>query len=585
MKKMFAVTVALAAAASFAGSYKWTGAVSSDFADAGNWLVQSGDEWVATETPPENAHCKDDVVFDGDASSCLNMPVLNQNYTVYRIFFRTGGWFLTVNDGYSLSLVHGSGGWGQGDENGFYETDSIVDTSASGKTNTVSGTISYHPGCSFSVSEGSVLNLDVALSLSSSGYSGSQRQVKFSGAGAVVLTKAGFPSSAESFYVNGTTLVMDVAGANAISGKSLYLKDAQVKALQAGQLGSATIYLSGSSSIDFGGFKYTGNLFLGAASSNASAEWTGSLQNVGDLQMGGNDTGYAVSPTSHQIVLDSKVDGHRKWQGYNEGNKIKVGDIPNVAEELIFNGPICGNATASNKYGSSIYFNGLEIDGETTYGSVSLNAATGFGGIYTRAFISTTLYVNHTTEESSSLGNPLTIKVNPGTGILRGDGVVTPYAGDANQAPAVNVYGTLSPGSVSNPAGTLAFQRSGDKTHITVTMRTNSVFRIEADANGDCPKVVQNDGTFALEQPPEGAEETIVAPAIVIGGKYVPAPGWHRVLTVKGTMTGTFSGVSAVEFEDAAKCRAMMRTVVDETTGETHVEVKIGKGGLTIFIR
>ena len=36
MKKIFAVTVALAAAASFADSYKWTGAVSSDFADAGN---------------------------------------------------------------------------------------------------------------------------------------------------------------------------------------------------------------------------------------------------------------------------------------------------------------------------------------------------------------------------------------------------------------------------------------------------------------------------------------------------------------------------------------------------------------------
>ena len=116
-------------------------------------------------------------------------------------------------------------------------------------------------------------------------------------------------------------------------------------------------------------------------------------------------------------------------------------------------------------------------------------------------------------------------------------------------------------------------------------MHTNSILRIEADANGDCPKVVQNDGTFALEQPPEGAEETIVAPAIVIGGKYAPAPGWHRVLTVKGTLTGSFSGVRAAEFEGAAKCSAKMRTIVDDVSGETHVEVKVGMSGLTVIVR
>lgn len=587
-KAILLAFMAFSAAGSFADSYKWTGAVSSDFADADNWLKDEGGAWVATETPPANAYNTDDIYFDGVASECPNMPVLSTRWLLRRVYFLTGGWTIsatTVEDTTGdLQLVKGYGGTGgSGIYHGVIDDTAIHDTSSDGLTNTISCLLYQPGGLRVSVSEGAALEISGKIDIVDTGTGlGSQsKRMGFFGGGDLTLSgDAGNTKLGRQFEMGSGCLYLAKTSGASVSG-AFDAKGGKVIVQGDGQVGGGTLYISGDTELDLGGFDFAPeDIYFGAKYSGTSTAWTGTISGLEKLRTTANDKGIVVTPLSKKVVLLG-FPGPAGWKKNSDNRKIRVGDILGEDEELVLNGPLFNTTKGNN--GGSVYFNGLEIDGETTYGSVSLNAATGFGGIYTRAFISTTLYVNHTTEESSSLGNPLTIKVNPGTGILRGDGVVTPYAGDANQAPAVNVYGTLSPGSISNPAGTLGFQRSGNNTDITVTMRTNSVFRIEADANGDCPKVVQNDGTFALEQPPEGAEETIVAPKIVIGGTYAPAAGWHRVLTVKGTMTGEFSSVSTVEFENAAKYRAVMRTVED--ADGKHIEVKATRGGLVICIR
>ena len=586
-RKTLAAVAALFAATTFGVEYKWTGAVSSDFAEAGNWLVRDGALWVATETPPLNEHGTDDIVFEGEVSEGQNMPVLGQDYGLRRIFFRSGGWTLTVDEGFKLSLVHGSGGWGRESETGLMEEPSIIDSSGSGVTNKVSGVLYYNPGCAFTIEKGSILNLDVALNTTATGYKGTQGEIKFFGEGTAVLTGTNnFHGSTQVYRINKTTVVVDMPDAKAFSKYPLYMTDGKLVALQKGQMGNGNIYLSGDAVVDLGGFYYQGNFHFGASSSTVSAEWTGFLQNVGDLRMGANDTGYSLSPKAHQVVFPKKVDGPSKWTNNTENNKIKVGDIPGVEEEIVFNGPLGGNVGTNSKNGGSLYFNGLEIAGQTAYGAVSLNAATDFRGIYTRAFITTTLYVNDTGDAGkSSLGSPLTIKVNPNTGVLRGDGVVMLYAGDSAKTPELNVYGTLAPGNVAHTNATLSIGPNGTKIGIVTTMRTNSVFRIQADPAGDCPAVVQNAGTFAIMQPEDGADEAITAPKIVVSGAYAPAQGRHRVLTVTGTLEGQFAPEVVMDFPKSSQY-TIEPIYSQSPDGKTfYVDLRVGRIGMAIIVR
>lgn len=156
-KTVATLAVGLVAMIGFADEYKWTGVVSTDFTDAANWLVKSGEEWIATETLPRNEYGYDDIVFDGDASQCAHMPVLGENYILRRIFFRSGGWTLTIAEGFTLDLVHGNGGNWNGAGAKIGNEVSIQDASGSGLTNKVTGTLHYCPACSFSASEGSIL--------------------------------------------------------------------------------------------------------------------------------------------------------------------------------------------------------------------------------------------------------------------------------------------------------------------------------------------------------------------------------------------------------------------------------------------
>lgn len=89
MKLRFAALLgALFAVAAQAATYTWTGAVSTDFADAGNWLVGG----VVPATPPANN--------DGDAGDTVilpatvtgNQPVLSANWNLRELRFDGSGW-------------------------------------------------------------------------------------------------------------------------------------------------------------------------------------------------------------------------------------------------------------------------------------------------------------------------------------------------------------------------------------------------------------------------------------------------------------------------------------------------------------
>lgn len=623
MKTVIVLSAVLATSAALGANYKWTGAVSSDFADAGNWLKDEGGAWVATETPPANEYNTDDIYFDGVAAECPNMPVLSTRWKLHRVYFLTGGWTIsaTTVDGATgdLQLVKGYGGTGgTGDYRGVVDDTAIFADNTDGLVNEISCRLYQPAGLRVSVAEGAKLVLSGKIDIVSgdSGLGSQSQRMGFFGGGDLVI--AGSVSNAKlARYLemsSGRLYLANTSG-RAVQG-NLDVKGGQVIVQGDDQFGEGSLFLSGDASIDFGGYKFApgGDFFFGGKYNGTPLAWTGSISGTENIRTTSNDKGIVVTPLSKQVILID-FPGPAGWKKNSDNRKIRVGDIPGVDEELVLNGPLFNNTKGN--YGGSVYFNGWEDDGTTTYGSVSLNAATGFGGIYTRAFVSTTLYVNGTTEGTSALGNPLTIKVNPSTGVLRGDGVVTPYAGDAEKAPAVNVYGTLAPGSVANPSGTLAFQRSGTKVDIMVTMYTNSIFRVEADESGACPKVVQNDGTLTLQTAEsvraaleaqnaaiaeanaaleegdtpaelidiEAAMVGVASPKIVIGGDYAPSHGWHRVLTVKGTLVGSFGGVEAEGFPYADRYTTAMRTVVDEATGETHIEIKAAKSGMAVLLK
>ncbi len=567
-----------------AAEYKWTGAVSSDFTDADNWLVASGDSWAATATPPTNGYGYDDIVFDGVAAECPHMPVLSTNYTLRRIFFRSGGWTLEMEEGVVLDLVHGSGGNWQGQGVNTGNEISIWDESGDGLTNVVRGTLHYIPGCSFSSAADSVLQLDVTINLDRGAYGGNQMEYSFTGAGTFLLTGAVYDTDAQKCIVNGPTIIMDASSGVALEGP-VNFRSGKLIAKRDGQL-TGNLYLTGNASIDFGDFASTVSLYFGGAqgSDTTGVAWTGNICGTSKVRVSENGH-IAINPTALPVVLDGGVLGYSKWHGTNQ--YLDIGDIPNEDVDLVVQGPLFTDRSGNN--GCTAHFRGRTCDGETTYGTISLNAATGFGGNYSKANIETTVFVNDTgVENKSALGSPISITVNAPTGVLRGNGILMPYTGNNKESsnPTVDIYGILAPGSLANPSATLTIQRSYNKNAVTTTMHQGSVFRVSADGNGALPAVEQKDGTFTLEAAtaattdPDTGDEIPAVPGVTlhITGDTPPAEGVvHRILTAP-TLTGRFDEV-VVDFSGAKgyNCEVLY--------GTNYVDFRCSKCGTVVLFR
>lgn len=173
-----------------------------------------------------------------------------------------------------------------------------------------------------------------------------------------------------------------------------------------------------------------------------------------------------------------------------------VADNPDLDVELSIEGSIYAGRTGN--LGVPVIFTGAEpIDSESR-GVIALSCLNGSAGQYARVHMRTTVYVNKTSDGTSSLGNPREVNVSK-TGSLRGDGLVKIFSG-SGEATALNIYGELAPGSVVNPSATLTFDRTATNYSMDWTMHTNAVFRLEADADGQLPAVA---GTLSGEFAPE----------------------------------------------------------------------------------
>lgn len=595
-RKTLAAVAALSAATAFGVEYKWTGAVSSDFAEAGNWLVKEDEAWVATETLPRNEYGYDDIVFDGDAAACSNMPILSSNYILRRVYFRTGGWTLTIAEGATLDLVHGNGGTWNGAGAKIGNEISIYDTSGSGLTNKVTGALHYCPACSFGASEGSILDLDTTITLSrvppiGSGYGGAQMTYGFYGEGTIHLTGAEFyDTEAQSCVVDGPTIIMDTASGVALKGALKFLRG-KIIAKGENMLNSTdTILLKGDATLDLEGHRTgCGVLAFGAdGTEDIGADWTGSWINCTNFVLGTqNNTGRLTinSTVTKPIVF---ADGLRTetWR-YGGSLEMRIADNPDLPVEAIFYGPVFAGRSGNN-------VRNWDINGQTTksssddsaavktYGAIALEAGSNRSGDYHKVYIDTTVYVNGPTSEQSALGElgELTVKEH---GVLRGSGMVWGLTSKKTRTFLIN--GMLAPGSVEDPSATLTLSRTSTKNTITYQMNSNSLLRIEPAQDGSCPQVVQTAGTFLIAPPEEGAEETYVAPKIVVSGKYAPAQGRHRVLTVTGALDGQFAPEVVMDFPKSSQY-TIEPIYSQSPDGKTfYVDLRVGRIGMAIIVR
>ena len=556
--------------------YKWTGAVSSDFTDAANWLVESGGAWVQTATPPTNEYGVDTVVFEGDAATCPNMPVLDIEYFLRKIEFRTSGW--TISGTGRICLNHRYGGNDyrvDGVQHGNINGPSLVDSSGSG-TNEIATDFRVAYGYEIDVAEGGTLAI-TGLTTCDNGpgnnLGSAQKHSLKTGDGTLLLGGVGSTGKFTEKYMevtagtlqlgrtsDGTTGVAALAGTLHVrgTGKVVYLADNQVTDNKDWWM------LGGNGTIDFNGHAQTlAQIACGVAANTATVggDWTGAVLNsekvrVGTANSGSSSYGHFLVNTaiSQPVVLESGIDTNCGRYNGTGGNALwyYIGDNPNLDAELIIGGTVFPGRTGNN--GVPIHFT-ASTPSDGSYGAVLLECVNGSGGQYARAFIETTVYVNDNGAETSSLGQPRELTVTE-TGVLRGNGVVAIDTGKS-AVPKFDIYGTLAPGSTNN-VGTLRFTRSATNVGLTTTMHTNSVFRVVADETGTLPSVNQDTGTFVLEAAtaattdPDTGDEIPAAPGVTlrITGATPPAEGvTHRILTAP-TLTGKFDEVE-VDFPGA----------------------------------
>ncbi len=603
MKNLFfAAVLGLPVLASVADEYQWTGAVGSDFENPGNWLVKSGDVWIATATPPRNGYGLDDIVFDGEPGS--NMPVLGSDYTVRRVFFRSGGWTLDTGD-YTLEVSHGYGGTrpvtGLGT---LYDEFGIEDSSGSGVQNTIYGTIKTVPGLKMKVDEGGILRVDAVLTTSRGSYGSAQQQFGFFGEGTLILggdvtNFVNGDGSFQRFIMEGGTLRLAKTSGFAVShpvlSSGLVIMDAdnQIPGTY-GKSNGGPWYLSGNTVVDI---NHTTQKFrtlaLGAkpGSKGTGVAWTGSVLHTENLHFGDGanmDVELIVHPTvAAPVHLDGGLkDACGRWSGKTN---FRVSDIPGEPVELILDGPFADGRTGGND-GHNIYFEGNsthydETDtDETTYGAIALNANTTAKSQYFSTYVRTTLFVNGDAATGTSLPVGGVLNVEAPHGALRGHGRVMMSTANKQSNRTIDIYGTLAPGSVEQPAGTLTLDRSDTNYTIATILHTNSVFQIMVAPDGSCPQVVQAVGTFQIDGPVAAVmeEDVEVSPAapgatLLISGDVPPAEGvTHRLLTSNGTLAGTFDNV-VVDFPDANGYNIQVRY------GTNTIDLRVSKIG-TIFL-
>lgn len=636
MKRIVLAVVALSVFASFAGSYKWTGAVSSDFADAGNWLVQSGDEWVATETPPANEYGVDTVVFDGDAETCPNQPVISTDYTIRDLKFLTSGW--TISGEGSLRLNHCFGGndyWVNGVQRSNI-TYAVIDSSGDG-TNTISVAFHVTFGYTYNISGGGVLSVlgQIMCDQGPGGNlgSGAKHSLKI-GDGTLTIAGIGAASKLSEAYMSVTAGTLELGrtsdgatGVAALSGplhiggtgKVVFLADNQIVDTGNGKK-KDNLFLSDDGRVDFAGHSQKFSIIECGANMSEAMDWTGEILNSGNVSIGTSNSGSSSwghftvnADVSTPVILESGLTTQCGRYNGTGGNALwfYVADNPDLDAELILEGSVFPNRTGN--LGVPVHFIGSTTSGGS-FGAIVLGCVNGSSGQYARVFVETTVFVNANTDGTSSLGEPRELTVTK-TGVLRGDGIVSINTA-RNSNPVFDVYGALAPGTITNRTGTLALTRGQTNVQLPVTMHTNSVLRIEADTKGVCPKVVQATGTFALqtaesvraalvaqnaaieeanaaleegETPAalidiEAAMVGVASPKIVMAGANAPARGRHRVLSVTGTLSGAFApDVELTGFPHADSYSAKILYTTEG--GVTHVDVRVDKPGLAIVVR
>lgn len=540
----------------------------SDFATPGNWLVRSGGSWVATATAPANNYGYDDIFFEGAPTA--NMPVLSSDYTIRRVFFLSGGWTLDTGN-FILEVSHGYGG-GRKLDNGatLYDEFGLVDSSGSGITNVVRGTVMTIPGLKIQVDAGSFLLIDGVLTTQRGGYSGAQQQFGFSGNGTLILggdatNFVNGDGSFQRFNMSGGILhLAKTAGAaisapNVSSGTIILDANEQITTMY-GKSVTAPWILNGTASVDVNHVTQSFRTIAFGAKNGDKATgvpWSGAIHNTDNLTMGnGVACEIIVHPTvSAPVVFDGGVkDSCGRWSG---STQFLVSDLPDEPVELVFNGPFANGRTGGND-GHAVYFKGNTThfdatgEDETSHGAIAFHANTTAKSQYFAIYVQTTVFANGDAATGTAIPVGGTFRVDAPHGVLRGHGKVAMSTENKQSDRTLDVYGTLAPGSIEQPAGTLTFDRSATNYKMTTVMHTNSVFRVETAPGGALPAVVQASGLFQIDGPiaatedPESGETVPGVPGctLLVTGAVPPAEGVHRLLTTPANgLSGTFDEV------------------------------------------
>ncbi len=584
--------------------YLWTGAVSSDFTDAANWLVASGGSWAVTATPPANTYGVDTVVFDGDAATCPNMPVLDTEYFLRKIEFRTSGW--TISGEGRICLNHRFGGNDyhvDGVQHGNINGPSLVDSSESGRNEIA---------CAFRVAFGYEIDVAAGGTLAITGLTtcdngpgnnlgSAQKHSLKVGDGTLLLGGVGSTGKFTEKYMEVTAGTLQLgrtsdgtAGVAALqgvlrvrgTGKVVYLADNQVTDDKANYW-----TLGGNGTIDFNGHAQAlGKIACGVAVGDVTVggDWTGEILNSANLRVGTGNSGSSTwgnflvtKEISQPVVLETGMDTHCGRYNGTGGNALwyYIADNPDLDAELIIQGAVFPGRTGN--LGVPVHFTG-STPSDGSHGAVLLECENGSGGEWARVFIETTVYVNTNANETSSLGEPRELTVTD-TGVLRGNGVVKIQT--KGGTPVFNIYGSLAPGSTNN-VGTLQLTRTATNRALTTTMHTNSVFRVAVGEAGALPSVNQDTGMFVLSAAtaattdPDTGDEIPAAPGVTlrITGDRPPAEGvTHRLLTAS-TLTGRFDEV-VVDFPGAKGYH------YEVLYGTNYVDFRCSKIGTIVLFR
>jgi hypothetical protein len=539
-----AILVAGLAVPTDAAQYKWTGAASTDFATAGNWLVDAAGTWVATATPPANTYGADTIVFEGAPTA--NMPVLGADWKLHSIQFRSAGWTLDTG-AFTLELV-------QYYVNYYLGVPKAVAVTSEGEgQNTILGTLWFNGGGYVTAADGSTLShVGIITNSTDGGLSGTTKQLGFGGQGTLRLGGGSTNPGQDRFNMEGGTLLLEKSSGLAIG--QLRATHGLVKLMGANQIPSAVTWcLSGDASIDFNGYAQSVNT-IGIGSSPDSitvgAPWSGTLKSTQTLQIGNYNNNSNLgsltvnSNVTHPVVFEGGLDSlNGRYSG--TGCSLRIGNSTNDVD-LVVDGPLLAGNTGNNA--TTLKILGATADGVFSVGTMALTQSTDWGGTYAKLYLSAHLLAN--AQDGSSIGLPSVVEVQAPYGVLGGHGLVRTATGTP-----VSVFGTLCPGSPTQPSGILTIGQSS--ANVSVVLQTNSTYRVAVAADGSCPQLQLN-GPLTIN-----ADVTLR-----VSGDAAPASGVaHTVLRHTGARTGVFEENIVAEFPGAAACSAKLSYEVDGAGG------------------